>query len=583
MSETINILNNTNNQLNSNIINIENIPKLPPIRYYNDSESGVNIKTGVNYNSYEQLQQNLTNSCSYTTNPTSATTKITPNGLFQNVPTNCYDNVGNSIDCNIPKNANKMDIPYYLALNGTLNIQTIENNMITDSDNATIKNKLINQIRYLACQLTSARNRKYNAADFIVTGGNTIASVFDSLGPSFRLPLILLFLITMYYLISGFFSSFDVTANVINIIQKNSSSSVPYWLGLLIGISIPIIVISNQYNSITTSNLSEIEKYNITSNSKGVENSISETAKNIDYGTLTLFILLIYGFVGVLFTIKKSSFNNYIYTTLITVILLIIALLIYVLYSYIPYYNTTDDSNIMSISSPPLKLFIDIPQEGQNNDISQITSNQKQNTKTRLIYATTAIIIFILTIFYFTINSYLKTTNDEYGVSLFIKSLFKGFLGSFAILIIPMLWVINFVIGLSYFPVYVIFLIFLRFIRYIGSTILYLYTKNKSKANYSDDLIKELDNFKNYTPSWGLVGVEELKTILAMNGYENLFSKSFISENNNSSDLSNNKFISSGLLSFMVEKNYGGSILSIIYAVLTIVISSIILFGVLKV
>jgi hypothetical protein len=180
-------------------------------------------------------------------------------------------------------------------------------------------------------------------------------------------------------------------------------------------------------------------------------------------------------------------------------------------------------------------------------------------------------------------NNYIKSGNNDSGISIFFKSLIKGFLGSFAILVIPILWVINFTIGLSYFPIYPVLLILLRFIRYIGSSILYVSTKNSPKSGYSDDLLKELDNFKNYTPSWGLLGIEELKTILGMVGYENLFSKSIISENNNSNDLSNNKFISSGLLSFVLENNTGGSFLSALYAILTFVISYIILFVVVKV
>jgi hypothetical protein len=247
--------------------------------------------------------------------------------------------------------------------------------------------------------------------------------MFDKFGPGLRIPLILLFLITMYYLISGFFSSFDVTANVINIIQKNSSSTISYWLGVLFGIAIPFIVIGKQYNSFTSSNLSQLEKYNITSNSQGVPNSISDDKKNIDYTTLTLFILLIYGFVGVLFTIRKSSFNNFIYTGLVTIILLIIALLIYLLYSYIPYYNSANQDNMMKVSNPDLQIFIDTPLPNKNEDISTITSNQTQNGNTKMVYLITSIVIFVLSIVFFMTNNYIKSGNNDSGMSIFFKSL----------------------------------------------------------------------------------------------------------------------------------------------------------------
>ena len=114
--------------------------------------------------------------------------------------------------------------------------------------------------------------------------------------------------------------------------------------------------------------------------------------------------------------------------------------------------------------------------------------------------------------------------------------------------------------------------------------ILYFSTKNSSKASFSDDLIKELENIKDYSPSWGLLGVQELKTFLQMFGYENLFSKSFIDEDNISHNISDNKFVASGFLQyFIVQYNKGGILLSIIITVLTIIITLTILLGVLKV
>ena len=108
-------------------------------------------------------------------------------------------------------------------------------------------------------------------------------------------------------------------------------------------------------------------------------------------------------------------------------------------------------------------------------------------------------------------------------------------------------------------------------------------TKNSSKTSYSDDLVKSLENFKDYSPSWGLLGVEEFKTLLGLFGYENLFSKAIIPENNNSYDISDNKFVSSGFLYFLNDKNKGGLIIGVITAILTFVVSMIILYGVLKI
>jgi len=552
--------------INSSQINVDGIPDLPPIGYFN--LSGGN-NDSINFNSYDKLKTNLTDSCSNIN---------TKNGLFKNIPTNCTNSSGTKINCNIPDKIPVIDAPYYLAMNGVLNKNTINsNNPNTDSANLT------NQIQYLACQLVKARNRVYNPSDFIEQTSGSISEVFNKFGPTLRIPLIILFIVTTYYLISGFFSSFDVTANVINIIQKNSSSYISYWVGLLFGISIPLILISIGYNSLTKTNLNDLQKNEITNNSHGIINNISDSDINIDYTTLTLFIILIYGFVGVLFTIKKSSFNNYIYTAFITVVLLIIAMLLYILYAYIPFYNSANQSYMFQVSNRPLRVFTD---EGPSNneDISTIRSNQKQDSLTRSIYLATGIGIFIMSILYFKFSKSFKLSNNESFFPTLLKSFSNGFLGSFSILIIPILWVLNFVIGLQYFYIYPLFLISFRFIRYFGTMILYLSTKNSSKANFSDDLIKELDNIKDYTPSWGLLGVQELKTFLQMFGYENLFSKSFIDENNSSHNISDNKFVSSGFLPhFIIEKNSGGMVLSVIITILTVIFSMTILFGVLKI
>ena len=74
---------------------------------------------------------------------------------------------------------------------------------------------------------------------------------------------------------------------------------------------------------------------------------------------------------------------------------------------------------------------------------------------------------------------------------------------------------------------------------------------------------------------------KEYKTLLGMFGYENLFSKSIISENNNSYDISNNKFVASGFLQFFSQQNKSGMIMGAITIILTIVITFIILYGVL--
>ena len=113
-------------------------------------------------------------------------------------------------------------------------------------------------------------------------------------------------------------------------------------------------------------------------------------------------------------------------------------------------------------------------------------------------------------------------------------------------------------------------------------SILYVMSEKNSslKNKFSEDLIEKLDNFKNFSPTWGLLGIDELKLLLNILGYENIFSQMIIPEDNNGKNLSQNKYVSTGALGFLFSfiatkdtNNMSGIIYSIILVVITIVIS----------
>lgn len=547
------------NNNNSNLINIPSGPSLPEIGYYNATlplPQDTNNKQ-PNNNNYELLMNNVNNTCS-----------TTKNGEF--FKASLYNNPSDPLISPYLPNTkiNPLDIPYYLGKQGMLMNPAYSKNLIKVSEAEPLKIKLISQIQYLVCQLISARNRFYNLDDFpLVTDRTSVKSTFSKFGKKLRSVMVMLFIVTMYFLISGFLSSFDVVANIMNLIQKNSDYSYTYWIGILIGILIPVIIISLTYNYQIKQNIKELEKSEITNNPYGIQNTIPTKNIKMDYLTLILYILLIYSFVAVLFTIKKKSFNNIIYTVLIGGIFIIITVLIFVMYAYIPFFNTTDTQKIMQIGPQPLRLFVDIPSNPQLEDTSKILTNQHTDSSLRKVYLLTVMSAFILTIVY------LKVKNTY--------SILKGFLGSSAILIIPMLWVINFFIGIKYFFAYPIILLFIRFFRYIIMLILYITTKDKSKGNFSEDLINKLENFKDYSPSWGLLGIDELKLLLNIFGYENIFSKSLIGDDDSSSNISNNKFVSSGLINLYIGNKQ--IFIGIFNAIITFILSMIILFAYVKI
>ena len=554
--------------MSSNPINIPGIPSLPKMGYYDSNIGGIsnNKENDANYTSYTKLTRNLTNSC---TNNLSGKSLHNSNGIYNSNNPNIKNYLPDG------SNTNSLDIPYYLAKSGVLinNPLSQGNNLDNAVKNScgTNQQNIVNQIQYLTCQLEAARNRVYESSKFSLTETSDLKSIFDKF-KNLKIFLIIIFVLSIYLGLTGFFGSIDLGPNIFNAIESNSKFNISYWVGLLLGLSIPIIVLCTILSREICTNLSDLEKYEITNNAYGNDKkNVSSSAKAFDILTLLLFIFLIYGFVAVLFTIKKGAFSSIMYTILVGSILFIIAIFIYVLYAFIPFFNTTDPENMMKTEARPLRLFID-----NQNDISTIHTNQVEDSRLRKGFFVTFIVIFILAIIFFM----LKSSN----------AFLNGLLGSSAILILPILWVFNFILIIKYFYIYPIFLIIMRFFRYIFMSILYiLYEKNSSlKDRFSDDLINQLENFKNYTPTWGLLGIDEFKLLLNVFGYENIFSKKIIPDSNNSKNITNNKFVASGtIFAFLFALKDSGNRRGIIYSAillgLTLIICSIILFGIVKV
>jgi hypothetical protein len=364
----------------------------------------------------------------------------------------------------------------------------------------------------------------------------------------------------------------DLAGNILNAIKGKSPKDISYWCGLLIGLALPMIILCVIYSKMVCNNLNALEKYEITNNPYGVQNTTTDSInKGFDIGTLVCCILLIYVLVGTLFTFNFS--NNLLNTFLISAIFCGISGFIFILYLFVPFFNTADTGNINSDQkNRDLRLFID-----QQDNVSNISSNQNNDRNVNSTYLRTLLIMYVVTIIY-----------------LFMKNstgFISGLLGSSAILILPILWVFNFIIAIKYFYIYPIILIAVRFIRYVIMAVIYIISEKASsfKNGFSDDLVDQLNNFKNYSPSWGLLGIDFLKIIMNVFGYENIFSKTIIGVNNDSKNISDNKFVSSGLLGFVVnlissgEMNKSGIIYSIVLLVITIIISCTILYGVFKI
>lgn len=557
--------------MSSNPINIPDGPNLPNIGYYSinkvDDNSETNGLNSPNSYSYNSLKNNLINTCTNTSN-----------GKNINNATGLYSDPTNpNISKYLPSGTKSLDVPFYLAKSGVL-MDTSNSANLTQhvkeycNNNTQNIQPIVDQIQYLTCQLEQERNREYDPSSFnMVTNAPSIKDIFNKF-TNLKPFLIIIFVITIYLLVSGFFASMDLATNIFDIVSKSSNLDISYWIGILLGIVTPVVVLCIVYSKIVCKNLSDLEKFEITNNVYGVKNPIPSDLKKFDFMTLILFIFLIYAFVAVLFTIKRSIFGNYIYTALVGTVLFIISVFLYILYAYVPFFNTTDDKDMLNSLQQPLRLFID-----QQTSVSSISTNQYENAKIKYAFMITFLIIIALTILFFMLNSKNKFIN--------------GFLSSSAILSLPLLWVFNFVIGISYFYVYPMLFVIIRFIRYIIMSILYIVSekKNSMKDKFSDDLIEQLDNFKNFSPTWGLIGVDELKLMLNVFGYENIFSKMIISDDDEGKNISQNRFVATGFLSYIVnfiakkETNMKGIIYGLLLLIVTIIVTIIILYGIVKI
>lgn len=539
--------------MSSTELNIPGLPISPNIGYYNSH----NLNNGVattdpDNNSYTNLKTNLEQSCK------SSKSWNDINGIYD------LKDTAKKIKKDV---SNSLDIPFYLAKEGTLTNNLYDTVRTQCRAGDTGYDRLKNQIQYLTCQLQNERNRVYNTNEFtLFTHGNSVTSIFEK-AKGMKVYLILIFLISIYIFISGFFGSLDICVNIFRSIEKNTTTNYLYWIGLLLGLAIPIVTLCVIYSQIVCKNLTYLEKYEITNNPYGIKREFPSDLKKFDIITLVLFILLIYAFVAVLFTIKESALGVHIYTALIGLILFIISSFIYVLYVYVPFFNTNKDRVEMVNNRPQqLHVFID-----QQQTPSNISTNQYEIQNIKTAFLNTFIVIFIMAILFFIIVK--KDTNK------FVS----GLLSSSAILILPLLWVFNFIIAFDYFYIYPLLYIIIRFIRYAIMSVVYIMSENSSlKDNFSDDLLEQLSNFKNYSPTWGLIGVDELKLFLHIIGYENSFSK-LITPNNEAQNVAQNKYVSSGGLAFIVEflagksDNKTGIIYSIVIFILSIAFSLIML------
>ncbi len=553
--------------LNTKQIKIDDNINLPQYFYFNEKDD----KNATGESTFKsKFVSSLDSSCSTVNTDTSVISNF---DSFKNEFSGATDTYQEQVFAAL--NKSKADQPTVLAAAGLLDKATFVDN----NDN------LKNQIKYLACQNAQMHARTYNSDNFPKNPGLGNVRDFFQRFITLKPYLIVIFFVSMFLYFQGVFGSLDIGYNVAtNLFRGETGSNISYWVGLLLGIAIPFLIIFILFAEEICKGLRRQDHYDITNNPFGVKEAPTVEQKNMDYMMVTLFILFIYGFIGVLYTVGSMDKRmNSMILFLVTAVMAILAFFLYIFYLYTPYLTSAgNESTSATQKKKPFQIFV-----MKIYDADNVLSNQNEDKGPKKVMFYSALIIYVLAMIFF------KVQQNNIGLNTWYGSIIKGMTGAGAILVLPILWVLNVVASIKYFYIYPVFLIIARGIRYFGTLLLYkaLQTRgigDRLREAFSDqflDLMTE-NHMKEYSPTWGLIGVSLLKSWMNMCGFENKFSKEMVDDSNNRKDISQNKYTSSFIIGRMLMKdNRGGLDMKYTFTILAItaIISSIILFGVEKV
>jgi hypothetical protein len=381
--------------------------------------------------------------------------------------------------------------------------------------------------------------------------------------PQFKIVLGIVFFFTLYLLIYGILSSFDVTINILNIIRTNSVLSLSYWGGLLLGMSLPFFILLGLFVSMAKKDNKEDTGSVDISNDPNGQPITKESKGGIDYVLILLFMFVIYGLIAVLFIIPEGIVsNNILHSFFAYSIFILITVLLYIFYLSIPTFDGTAKNKIMH-------FFV----HKDSEDVNFIRNDAFSNFRKAFIGM--ILFIFILGILFFKYISKprVESTFANIGV---------GFLSAFGILLMPVVWMFNTMFAVNYFLFYPVVLMGIRFFRSIGMSYLHYSYLDKNRSELTRDFIEQLEHINDYSPSWNLIGLGPIKAILNMNGFGNEFSKTFIDTRNTQKNLAQDKYIFSGMFRMFMQNNNKNIVINVIIFILTIVFSAIFLGNVIR-
>ncbi len=512
--------------MNSNQVDLyKNVP-VPNYGYFSKSDS-----TKVGKDSYiSELKKNMDKTCSTVTSDSNI---VVSNEKYSEL---YKDKTTTEYQKKIMDGIRKTDADNLTALLAAgIDPDTID----------TTPTTLQNQIKYLGCQVAQMHAREYNPDDFPQNmGTGTIKNIFDKFA-QYKPYMIVIFILSIYLFVQGVFGSMDIGYNIVqDLFSGEVGKDMGYWSGLLIGIAIPFILTVSIFADEICKTLDKQNKIDITNNPYGTTDENKEQSRSLDYMMVVFFVLVIYGFMGVLYQFgstgntKFNAFNLFI----IMGVLILISFFMYFFYSYTPFLTTgSNESSIFSKQPYDFRLLIT-----KKTDVDMISSNQNMDAGIKKMFLTIAIVIYVLALVFFKVNQV------GGGMGGIIGGFLRGLTGAGAILVLPIIWVGNIVLSIQYFYMYPILILLLRGVRYFGTLMLYNVINSRGlgdtiRESMSDEFSEMMnaENLKNYSGSWGLVGVSLLKTWMNFCGFDNKLSRELVENSNSQRNLSEDKYVTS--------------------------------------
>ncbi len=431
-----------------------------------------------------------------------------------------------------------------------------------------------NQTLFNACQTIMSQTRMYDVNTLSDHEQIGLLYFFTNKKLKTLKPLFIgILAITIYLLVQGTLSSFDLAFNISSVISSRSVPTKSFLLGAILGILIPMIITIFVANRQIDRTNNKYANYDISNVAYGTK--VGSGSKENDKGMMTGLILGTYFCIMIIYYIiqrKDMSSMSKIFISFI--LLLLLTTILFLTYYWIPILSFGSDNPDDAAFGILPKLRVWLTGLDQK-DISQVTSNKYIGYYLQRFFSIFAIVILIVTGLYIS-----RPMKPALG---FVSSIIEGIMASCSILALPILWVINWMIGMKYFVGYPMILLIVRFLRYpLYYIFRSMYLGNPILQSQNPKLRAEFDKPQNYTAPWDLLGLTLFKFLIKMNGNKALYSEMFVDPANGYKDISSNSYVTGHFFRMGMKRTSGYS--KYIHHGMTVIISFIIfmfiLFGV---